>query len=473
MASTFKHDHDVILAPWGEPVVSASCLLHGGSPCPATHGPTRRHYRTAGMQQAVNVMRGAGYRGPIAIPGLTYANDMTRWLAFKPHDPLHQLVAEAHVYGKNACSSTSCFNRTMAPVARRVPLIFGETGETYDASSCAATNISTFLHWADSHGVGYATWTWDTWGNCFALITRLQRRSRQRIRDVRQELPRRPAAAVGPVAVGRSERRDPVQRGDHADGRRSAARRSRSPTGRCRSHVRRLGRRRRRRWRLPRPCSSAAGAESAALRQAAPPRRWPRPTTGRPAAARPRPRAPPARGRRPRGSGRRGPWPSRAGRRRRTRGGRSGRSSSGDGGGASTCASTAGPPRPARERRLSGERLEQQAAERVDVGARVDALAEDLLGRHVLGPRHHGPLPRQGVERLGRLGQPEIAQVGVIAAREQDVRRLDVSVDHPARVSRVERRADLADDPRRAQRARGRHGRRSARAGRSHRRAAS
>jgi hypothetical protein len=41
--------------------------------------------------------------------------------------------------------------RTMAPVARRVPLIFGETGETYDGSS----NISTFLHWADAHGVGY------------------------------------------------------------------------------------------------------------------------------------------------------------------------------------------------------------------------------------------------------------------------------------------------------------------------------
>ena len=171
MASTFKHDHDVILAPWGEPVVSAGCLLHGGSPCPATHGPTKRHYRTAGMQQAVNVMRGAGYRGPIAIPGLNYANDMSRWLAFKPRDPLHQLVAEAHVYGKNACSSTSCFNRTMTPVARRVPLIFGETGETYDASSCAATNISTFLHWADAHGVGYAIWTWDAWGNCFALIT--------------------------------------------------------------------------------------------------------------------------------------------------------------------------------------------------------------------------------------------------------------------------------------------------------------
>jgi endoglucanase len=170
MAATFKHDPDVLLAPWGEPLVDARCLLRGGF-CPATRGPTRRRYRTAGMQQAVNVIRAAGYRGPIAIPGINYANDLSHWLAYEPRDPLHQLVAEAHVYGKNACSSTSCLDRTMAPVARRVPLIFGEAGETFDASSCGSSNTSSFLHWADDHGVGYATWTWDTWGNCESLIS--------------------------------------------------------------------------------------------------------------------------------------------------------------------------------------------------------------------------------------------------------------------------------------------------------------
>ncbi len=170
MAATFKHDHAVLLAPWGEPVVSPHCLLHGGF-CPSTHGPTKRNYRTAGMQQAVSVMRAAGYRGPIAIPGVNYANNMAHWFSSEPRDPLHQLVAEAHVYGKNACSSVSCFDKTMIPVLHRVPLIFGETGETWDASDCGSTNISTFLNWADAHGVGYATWTWDTWGTCGALIS--------------------------------------------------------------------------------------------------------------------------------------------------------------------------------------------------------------------------------------------------------------------------------------------------------------
>jgi hypothetical protein len=170
MAATFKNDRDVILAPWGEPVIDAPCLLNGGD-CGSTNGPTKRQYRTAGMQQAVRVMRAAGYRGPIAIPGILYANDMTQWLAFEPQDPLGQLVAEAHVYGNNTCSSALCLDQTMAPVASKVPLILGETGETYDASSCGSSHMSTILHWADDHGAGYAATAWNTWHSCLALIS--------------------------------------------------------------------------------------------------------------------------------------------------------------------------------------------------------------------------------------------------------------------------------------------------------------
>jgi endoglucanase len=171
LARTFRGDHEVILAPWGETIVDARCFLHGGV-CEATYGKQNTPYRTAGMQQAVTVMRRAGYRGPIAIPGIDYANDLSKWLSHEPRDPLHQLVAEAHIYGKNTCSTTACFDRTLAPVARRVPLVFGETGETYDASDCGSTNIASFLTWADADDVaGYAAWTWDTWGGCGVLIS--------------------------------------------------------------------------------------------------------------------------------------------------------------------------------------------------------------------------------------------------------------------------------------------------------------
>jgi hypothetical protein len=170
LARTFRHDPNVILAPWGETIVDARCFLHGGV-CEATYGKANKPYRTAGMQQAVRVMRAAGYRGPIAVPGLDYANDLSKWLSHRPHDPLHQLVAEAHVYGNNTCASVACLDRTMAPVAKRVPLVLGETGETYDDSSCGSTNISRVIGWADAHGAGYAAWTWDTWGTCGSLVS--------------------------------------------------------------------------------------------------------------------------------------------------------------------------------------------------------------------------------------------------------------------------------------------------------------
>ena len=45
-------------------------------------------------------------------------------------------------------------------------------GESVDGSDCGSSHISKFLPWADAHQVGYAAWTWDTWGSCDALIKR-------------------------------------------------------------------------------------------------------------------------------------------------------------------------------------------------------------------------------------------------------------------------------------------------------------
>ena len=169
LAATFRNDRGVVLAPWGETVTDARCFLKGGV-CEATFGPKNIPYKTAGMQQAVRLIRAAGYRGVISIPGVAFANDLSKWLRYEPIDPAHQLIAEAHVYGKNTCDTVRCFNLTLAPVARHVPLIFGETGESYDDSDCGTRRISTFLGWADAHGVGYEAWAWDTWRTCLALI---------------------------------------------------------------------------------------------------------------------------------------------------------------------------------------------------------------------------------------------------------------------------------------------------------------
>ena len=181
MAHTFKGDHNVILAPWGETTIGWKCFMRTGCNNQATFGPRQARYRTASMQQAVDRIRGAGYKGVIAISCIDYGNACgsspdgslyrgSTWLRSRPTDPARQLIAEAHVYGKNACATTACFNSSMGPITKVVPLLFAETGETYDASDCGSHYISSFMDWADHHGVGYEAWTWDTWGNCGALI---------------------------------------------------------------------------------------------------------------------------------------------------------------------------------------------------------------------------------------------------------------------------------------------------------------
>jgi hypothetical protein len=165
IANAFKADANTFIGLQSEPHgISWACWRDGGSACSVG-------YAALGMQGALDAVRSTGATNPVTVSGIDYANNLSQWLAYKPVDPLGQLVAEAHVYGKNVCSTTACFDANYAPVAAQVPVVFGETGETYDDSSCGSANVSTFMNWADAHGVGYEAWTWNTWGTCGSLIS--------------------------------------------------------------------------------------------------------------------------------------------------------------------------------------------------------------------------------------------------------------------------------------------------------------
>ena len=164
IANAFKNDHDTFFGLQSEPhAISWACWKNGGSSCSVG-------YTALGMQGALDAIRSTGATNPVTASGIDYANNLTQWLANRPSDPLGQLMAEAHIYGGNSCYTPSCLDSQVAPVAQSVPVVFGELGETYDASSCGTTNTANTLNWATTHGVGYEAWTWDTWGNCLSLI---------------------------------------------------------------------------------------------------------------------------------------------------------------------------------------------------------------------------------------------------------------------------------------------------------------
>ena len=106
------------------------------------------------------------------------------------------------------------------------------------------------------------------------------------------------------------------------------------------------------------------------------------------------------------------------------------------------------------ERQVPAGHLVEHDAQREDVGPAVDGFAAHLLGRHVDhragGGASRGHLSRVGLDlavgqRLGReeLRDSEVEDLGVTAARDDDVRGLDVAVDDLLVVRGLERVGEL------------------------------
>ncbi|HZI44818.1 MAG TPA: cellulase family glycosylhydrolase, partial [Ilumatobacter sp.] len=166
VASAFGHNNAVILELFNEPfpdgnqdsVAAWTTWRDGGT---AFLRDTTTPYQAAGMQTLVDAVRATGATNVIALGGVQFSNSLTRWLEYKPTDPLNNLAAAWHIYNFNACSNIACFDSTGAPVAAQVPLVVTETG----MNSCDATFSNMVLGWLDARDIGYLAWAWNTWGN--------------------------------------------------------------------------------------------------------------------------------------------------------------------------------------------------------------------------------------------------------------------------------------------------------------------
>ena len=164
VANMFKGDKAVVFDLFNEPYPDAAnnwtdataawkCLRDGGT-C------TGIGYEVAGMQDLLDAVRATGAANVVMVAGLTWTNDLTQWLAYKPADPAGNLMASWHSYNFNACITTACWDSQIGTVAAQVPVVAGEIGQ----NSCAHDYIDQVMAWADAHGVGYTAWTWNPWG---------------------------------------------------------------------------------------------------------------------------------------------------------------------------------------------------------------------------------------------------------------------------------------------------------------------
>jgi hypothetical protein len=179
VATTFKNFPGVIFDLYNEPYVSSWECWQSGCSVTTSDGT----WLTAGMTQLVATVRAAGATQPIMLGGLSSASDLSQWLAYEPVDPIAgpaQLVASYHSYcgppGNTVAECQAALNwleaagwPVVADVANSVPVVTGEFGE-FD---CATTYVTPYMAFADSVGLSYLGWAWDTYGcNTFpALIS--------------------------------------------------------------------------------------------------------------------------------------------------------------------------------------------------------------------------------------------------------------------------------------------------------------
>jgi hypothetical protein len=177
VSSAFKSDPAVLFDAFNEPfspeangnsseAVSWSCWEDGGCQVPGSTDLTTPNpavsYTAVGMQQLVDAIRSTGAIQPILLGALSYANDLSQWLAYEPSDPDHQLAASFHNYTGESCDTETCWNETIAPVASQVPVVTGE----FDEDDCPPSGAdasdfdNAYMSWADAHGVSYLAWGW-------------------------------------------------------------------------------------------------------------------------------------------------------------------------------------------------------------------------------------------------------------------------------------------------------------------------
>ena len=175
VASAYRGNGAVILELFNEPfpdgnsdTARAWTCWHDGGACGVSESGTA--FAAAGMQELVTAIRQTGATNVIAAGGVQYSNALSGWLAHRPADATGNLVAAFHLYDFNTCSTPSCFDATVSPVAAAVPVITTEVG----TDNCSASFMNTTLNWFEQARIGYLAWTWDTWGTAcgnIALIT--------------------------------------------------------------------------------------------------------------------------------------------------------------------------------------------------------------------------------------------------------------------------------------------------------------
>lgn len=166
VAQQFRSNPGVLFHTYDEPHdISWDCWLHGCATVDdaSTGSPGYGPYTATGQQQLVDAIRSQGATQPIILSGLDYAADLSQWQQFLPNDPSGQLVAGFNFFDYSG-QLASHFSE-LRSVAQGHPVVVGGFGDT----DCNSDFSQQLMRFADSVGISYLAWTWNTeadYGGC-------------------------------------------------------------------------------------------------------------------------------------------------------------------------------------------------------------------------------------------------------------------------------------------------------------------
>ena len=139
----------------------------------SSNGNPSVSYQAAGMQQLLNAVRSTGATNLVIVGAMNYSGDMSGWLTYQPYDSAGQMAVSWHAYPANSNGQNDTLpvaptwgavqmtEYAPAILAAGIPIVIGEFG---DQMTGTAPFDALLLPWADTEGVSYLGWTWDTWG---------------------------------------------------------------------------------------------------------------------------------------------------------------------------------------------------------------------------------------------------------------------------------------------------------------------
>ncbi len=129
------------------------------------NGGARYNFQAAGMDEVTAAVRATGAQNIIILGGLTFANNMTHFLQYKPNDP--NIMASIHNYNFNVCDNRQCWEQQYKPVAQVVPVIAGEVGQSISVSWRSNLDqefVNKITAFYDENNIHYLAWLWNDWG---------------------------------------------------------------------------------------------------------------------------------------------------------------------------------------------------------------------------------------------------------------------------------------------------------------------